>query len=218
MESKSGMLSQKPYPRLMLIQCSRRRKYLLSKYTRLLLLLLLLFLPVLLVAVVVGEEVVAAEAVEVGAREVGAVRAREQVQAVVLPVLLLLLLCLLLFLPLVVVELVRAEVEEVGAGAGELVLEELVLAVLLEVLLLFFLEVLLLFFPLPEMRLQEILAAALVPRKSDSLKRSTQAAAGLLAYFPCCPTTLTSTLLTDARMKRKSGNKLESLYMLYILL
>jgi len=148
----------------------------------LLLLLLLLFLPLLLVSVVVWEEVVAAEA-----------GAREQVRAVVLQVLLLPLLRPLLFLPLVVVVLVQAEVQEVGAGAGEQ--EKLVLAVLLEVLC-----------------MQEMLAAALLPRKSDSLKRmSTQAAAGLLAYFPCCPTTLTTTLLTDAHMEHKLGDKLESL-------
>jgi hypothetical protein len=170
------------------------RKNLLSKYKSLLLLLLLLFLrlllfflylrflPLLSVAVVVGEEVVAAEA-----------GVREQVWEVVLQVLLLLLLRPLLFLPLVVVVLVQAEVEEVGAGAGEQ--EKLVLAVLLEVL-----------------RLQEMLAAALLPRKSDSLKRmSTQAAAGLLAYFPYCPTALTTTLVTDARMEHTLGDKLESL-------
>jgi len=109
---------------------------------------------------------------------------------VVLEVLLLFLLLLLRplpFLPLVVAVLVRAEVEEVGVGAGEL--KELVLAVVLKVVLLFL--------PLPELRLQEMLAAALVPSKSDSLKRI-PTRAGLFAYFlfpttHCCPTACTST-------------------------
>jgi len=117
---------------------------------------------------------------------------------VVLEVLLLFLLLLLRplpFLPLVVAVLVRAEVEEVGVGAGEL--KELVLAVVLKVVLLFL--------PLPELRLQEMLAAALLPSKSDSLKRI-PTRAGLFAYilFPtthCCPTAFTS---THDRMEQRS--------------
>jgi len=95
---------------------------------------------------------------------------------------LLLFLHPLLFLPLVVVVLVREEMAEAEAGAGEQ--EELVLVVVMDVLLLFF--------PLPELCLQEMLAA-LLPWKSDSLKRM-PTRVGLFAYFlfppTCYPTPL----------------------------